>query len=105
MPDQFPSKILCPVDFSKLSADVKGFMQKLGEACFENAILDVINLPLMQPPRVAQFLIDLFKVASDLGIAMKVVSSSELPKAMSGFQETKDLHCFASVEEARAKAA
>jgi DNA-binding response OmpR family regulator len=91
--------------FSKLSADLKGVVQKLGEACFEQVVLDAINLPLMQPARVAQFLVDIFKVASDLGIAMKVVGSAELPKAMSGFQETKDLHCFASVDEARAKAA
>jgi DNA-binding response OmpR family regulator len=91
--------------FSKLSADVKGVVQKLGEACFENAVIDATHLPLLQPARVAQFLVDIFKTASDIGIAVKVVSSSDLSKAMSGFQETKDLHCFASVEEARSRAA
>ena len=91
--------------FSKLSADVKAVVQKLGEACFENAVIDATHLPLLQPARVAQFLVDIFKTAGDIGIAVKVVSSSELPKAMSGFQETKDLHCFASVEEARSRAA
>jgi sensor histidine kinase regulating citrate/malate metabolism len=59
----------------------------------------------MQPARVAQFLVDTFKVASELGISVKVVGSPELPRAMSGFQETKDLHCFTSVEQARSKAA
>jgi hypothetical protein len=54
---------------------------------------------------VAQFLVDTYKVASDLGITVKVVGSPELPKAMRGFQETKDLHCFATVEEARSQAA
>jgi hypothetical protein len=34
-----------------------------------------------------------------------VVASPELPKAMRGFQETKDLHCFTSVDEARSQAA
>jgi len=91
--------------FTKLSADVKSVVQKLGEACFENAVIDATNVPLMQPARVAQFLVDIFKVATELGLAVKVVGSPELPKAMSGFQETKDLHCFTSVDEARSKAA
>jgi DNA-binding response OmpR family regulator len=91
--------------FTKLSADVKTVVQKLGEACFEMAVIDAVNIPLQQPARVAQFLVDTFKVAGDLGISVKVVSSPELPKAMRGFQETKDLHCFTTVEEARAQAA
>jgi DNA-binding response OmpR family regulator len=91
--------------FTKLVADVKSVVQKLGEACFENALIDATNLPLQQPARVAQFLVDTFKTATDLGIAVKVVASPEFPKALRGFQETKDLHCFATVEEARGKAA
>jgi two-component system cell cycle response regulator len=91
--------------FTKLSADVKTVVQKLGEACFENAVIDATHVPLMQPARVAQFLVDTFKVASELGISVKVVGSPELPRAMSGFQETKDLRCFTSVEQARSKAA
>ena len=91
--------------FSKLSADVKTVVQKLGEACFETAVIDATHIHLQQPARVAQFLVDTYKVASDLGISVKVVGSPELPKVMRGFQETKDLHCFASVEEARSQAA
>jgi two-component system, cell cycle response regulator len=91
--------------FIKLTTDVKGVVQKLGEACFESAVIDATHLTLLQPARVAQFLVDVFKAASDLGIAVKVVASPELPKAMRGFQETKDLRCFASVAEARAQAA
>jgi len=91
--------------FTKLSTDVKTVVQKLGEACFEKAVIDATQIPLQQPARVAQFLVDTFKTATDLGIAVKVVGSPELPKAMRGFQETKDLHCFTSVEEARAQAA
>jgi DNA-binding response OmpR family regulator len=91
--------------FTKLSADVKAVVQKLGEACFEMAVIDAANIPLQQPARVAQFLVDTFKVAGDLGISVKVVGSPELPKAMRGFQETKDLHCFTTVEEARSQAA
>ena len=91
--------------FAKLSGDVKTVVQKLGEACFESAVIDATHMPLMQPARVAQFLVDTFKVATELGISVKVVGSPELPKAMRGFQETKDLHCFTSVEQARSKAA
>jgi DNA-binding response OmpR family regulator len=91
--------------FTKLSADVKAVVQKLGEACFEMAVIDAVHIPLQQPARVAQFLVDTFKVAGDLGISVKVVGSPELPKAMRGFQETKDLRCFTTVEEARSQAA
>ena len=91
--------------FGKLTADMKGVVQKLGEACFENAVIDATHLPLLQPARVAQFLVDVFKAAGDLGLSVKVVAPAEFTKAMGGFQETKDLRCFASVEEACAKAA
>ena len=91
--------------FAKLSTDVKAVVQKLGEACFETAVIDATHVPLQQPARVAQFLVDVFKAAGELGISVKVVASAELPKAMRGFQETKDLRCFTSVEEARAQAA
>jgi DNA-binding response OmpR family regulator len=91
--------------FAKLSADVKAVVQKLGEACFESAVIDATYMPLQQPARVAQFLVDIFKTASNMGIATKVVASAELPKAMRGFQETKDLHCYTTVEEARSQAA
>jgi DNA-binding response OmpR family regulator len=91
--------------FTKLVADVKSVVQKLGEACFENAVIDATHLPLQQPARVAQFLVDTFKTAVDLGITVKVVASPEFSKALRGFQETKDLHCFTTVEEARSQAA
>jgi uncharacterized protein (UPF0335 family) len=91
--------------FTKLATDVKAVVQKLGEACFEIAVIDATQLTLAQPSRVAQFLVDTFKVATDLGISLKVVGSPELPKAMRGFQETQDVHCFTSVDEARSRAA
>jgi two-component system, cell cycle response regulator len=91
--------------FSKLAADAKTVVQKLGEACFESMVIDATRVSLIQPARVAQFLVDTFKVASELGISVKVVGSPELSKAMQGYQETKDVRCFSSVEEARSKAA
>jgi len=91
--------------FGKLTADVKSVVQKLGEACFEKMVLDASNLPLLQPARVAQFLVDTFKTAQELGISVRLVASEELPKAMRGFQETKDVHCYSSVDEARSQAA
>jgi two-component system cell cycle response regulator len=91
--------------FSKLTADVKGVVQKLGEACFEKMVLDATSLTLLQPARVAQFLVDTFKSAQELGISVKLVASDELPRAMRGFQETKDVHCFSSIAEARSQAA
>jgi two-component system cell cycle response regulator len=91
--------------FSKLTADVKGVVQKLGEACFESTVIDITHMTLLQPSRVAQFLVDTFKTAGDLGIAVRVVGSEELPVALRGFQETKDLRCFTSVAAARAQAA
>jgi DNA-binding response OmpR family regulator len=91
--------------FSKLTSDVKVVVQKLGEACFEKMVLDATNLPLLQPARVAQFLVDTFKTATELGISVRLVASDELPRAMRGFQETKDVRCFTSIEQARSQAA
>jgi DNA-binding response OmpR family regulator len=91
--------------FAKLTTDVKHVVEKLGEACFENALLDVTHLVIIQPQRVAMFLSEILKTAADLGLALKVVGSSDLPKLLGGFEETKDLHCYTSIEEARAQAA
>lgn len=91
--------------FGKLTADVKSVVQKLGEACFEKMVLDATKLPLIQPARVAQFLVDTFKTAQELGIVVRLVASEDLPRAMRGFQETKDVHCYSSVEQARSQAA
>ena len=91
--------------FAKLTSDAKAVVQKLGEACFEQMVLDATHLTLLQPSRVAQFLVDTFKTAGELGIAVKLVASEELPKAMRGFQETKDIRCFSSIEQARSQAA
>ena len=91
--------------FSKLTPDVKTVVQKLGEACFERAVLDITNLVLAQPQRVAVFLADVLKVSGDLGLSIRVVGTADLPKALKGFEETKDLRCFSTIEEARAQAA
>jgi two-component system cell cycle response regulator len=91
--------------FAKLTSDAKAVVQRLGEACFEQMVLDATHLTLAQPARVAQFLVDAFRTASELGISVKLVASEELPKAMRGFQETKDIQCFASIEQARSQAA
>jgi two-component system cell cycle response regulator len=91
--------------FAKLTPDVKTVVQKLGEACFERAVLDITNLALAQPQRVAVFLADVLKVSGDLGLSIRVVGSADLPKALKGFEETKDLRCFSTIEEARSQAA
>jgi DNA-binding response OmpR family regulator len=91
--------------FARLTSNAKAVVQKLGEACFERMVLDATELTLQQPSRVAQFLIDIFRTASELGISVRLVASEELPKAIRGFQETKDLQCFASIEQARSQAA
>lgn len=91
--------------FTKLMADLKNVLQKMGEGCVEKALIDATHISLLQPPRVAQFIVDTFKTAADLRIAIKVIGSADLIKALRGFQETKDLHCFASIEEARSQAA
>jgi len=84
---------------------VKGVVHKLGEACFEKAVLDISNLVMAQPQRVAVFLSDVLKVSGDLGLSIRVVGTADLPKALKGFEETKDLRCFSTIEEARSQAA
>ena len=91
--------------FSKLTADLKSIVQKLGEACFEGAVLDATALPVLQPARVAKLLVETFQSAQQMGITLRLVATEDLLKAVRGFQETKDLRCFSSIEEARSQAA
>jgi hypothetical protein len=90
--------------FQKLSAQMKEAIGKLAEGCFDSAVLDASQLPLVQPIRAAQFMAEVCKASADCGVNLRVVGSAELAVVIAGFQDAKSLRLFQSVEEARAAA-
>jgi len=90
--------------FQRLLAKLKEVVSKLAEACFDSAVLDATALPLAQPMRAAQFMADVGRTATDAGVALRVVGSSEMAAVVGRFEEAKSVRLFQSVEEARAAA-
>jgi two-component system cell cycle response regulator len=90
--------------FQRLSAQTKEAIGKLAEGCFDSAVLDATQLPLVQPIRAAQFMAEVCKASADCGVSLRVVGSAELAAVIAGFQDAKSLRLFHSVEEARATA-
>ncbi len=88
--------------FQRVSAKMKETISKMAEACYDKVVLDATALPLSQPLWAAQFMIDACKAGSQVGITLRAVGQAELAKVVGGFEETKDVRFFNTLEEARA---
>jgi two-component system, cell cycle response regulator len=90
--------------FQKLSAKLKEVLSKLAEACFDSAVLDAMQLPLAQPLRAGQFMAEVARASTSVGVSLRVVGSANLATMVSRFEEAKAVRLFQSVEEARTAA-
>jgi len=87
--------------FARISQLFPPVLNKVASACFEGVILDLGNAPT-QGDRLPKLLVAVAGQARDVGMAVSVVGSPEMQKALSGFEETKGIKFFATVQEARA---
>jgi DNA-binding response OmpR family regulator len=88
--------------FQRVAAKMKEAMSKMAEACYDKVVLDATAMPLAQPLYAAQFMIETCKAGSQVGISVRAVGQAELAKVVGGFEETKDVRFFNTLEEARA---
>jgi DNA-binding NtrC family response regulator len=87
--------------FARISQLFPPVLNKVASACFEGVILDLGNAPT-QGDRLPKLLVAVAGQARDVGMAVSVVGSPEMQKVLSGFEETKGIKFFATVQEARA---
>jgi DNA-binding response OmpR family regulator len=74
----------------------------LAEACVDQAVIDLLQLPPAHAARVARFAGDLLARQAALGLALRLVATPPLQEALRAQPDTKDVRCFHSVEEAQA---
>lgn len=79
-------------------------LEKVAAACHDEIVLDVGSPPL-EGDRLPKLVIAVSTRAREFGMTLSLVGSAEMRKVLGGYEETKDLRCFSTVQEARAGAA
>jgi hypothetical protein len=90
--------------FGKLVQLFPEVLNKVAAACYEEVILDLGNAPV-QGDRLPKLLVSVAGQARSMGMAMSVVGPGELQKLLAGFEETKGIRVFGTIQEARAATA
>jgi len=87
--------------YNKVKTALKDSIEKLAAACFDDAILDLRQLPL-RGDKTIRFLIEGEKDAKKFGISLRLVGSAEAGALFSRVTETAELPLFDSIDRARA---
>jgi len=90
--------------FSRLGQLFPEVLNKVAAACYEAVILDLGNAPVIGD-RLPKLLLLVSGQARSMGMEMSVVASSDVQKLLAGFEETRAIKVFASLQEARAATA
>jgi DNA-binding NtrC family response regulator len=88
--------------FTRVTQLVPAALTKVASACYEEVILDVASVPT-QGDRLAKLLTSVARQAKEVGMSISVVGPAEVQKALSGFEETRSIKYFGTVQEAQAK--
>jgi FixJ family two-component response regulator len=90
--------------FGRLAALFPEVLNRVAAACFESVIVELAQAPA-QGDRLPKLLLGVASQAKDMGMAMAVVGPAEVKKLLGGFEETRGIRVFATVQEARAATA
>jgi DNA-binding response OmpR family regulator len=87
-----------------LEKKLQHHLHGLAEACVDRVVIDLLHLPHGHSARAARFVADLVAKNTALGVELRLVAAPPLQEALHALPEAKDVHCFHSVDEARAAA-
>jgi len=90
--------------FSRLQQLFPEVMNKVAAACYEDVIID-LGAGAMPGDKLPKLLIHVAGLAKNMGMTMTVVAGGEAQKVLSGFEETKSIKVFGTIQEARAAGA
>lgn len=79
-------------------------LNRVAAACYEEVIVD-LTAGAVPDDKLPKLLIAVAGQAKSMGMAVSVVAGSDVRKVLGGFEETRAIRVFGSVEEARAAAA
>lgn len=90
--------------FGRLSQLFPAVLEKVASACYENVVVDLGHAP-PQGDKLAKLLITVSGQAGDMGMEMSVVGGAETQKLLAGFEETKAIPVYSTLQEARSACA
>jgi len=90
--------------FSRLGQLFPEVLNKVAAACYEAVILDLGNAPVIGD-RLPKLLLTVAGQAKNMGMEISVVASNDVQKLLAGFEETRVIKVFPTVQEARAATA
>ncbi|MBI5067675.1 MAG: response regulator [Deltaproteobacteria bacterium] len=76
-------------------------LNKVAAACYEDIVID-FGAGAMPGDRLPKLLIGVSGLVKSMGMEMSVVASADAQKMLSGFEETKAIKVYGSLQEARA---
>jgi DNA-binding response OmpR family regulator len=88
--------------FTRLRGLCRETLEKLASACYEASILDLTAISLRNNDKVVRLVMDAEKEAKKLGIALRLVGTTEVKRVMGTIMETATLPFYGSLGEAQA---
>lgn len=76
--------------FSRLAQLLDGAVEKVAAACFDEAVIDVSQIPL-RPERTPRLLLEAQRSCKKTGLDLRVIATAEGQKLLSSFSETSKL--------------
>lgn len=90
--------------YGRLHAVFPEALEKVAAACYDVVLLDV-GAPPLEGDRLPKLVNQVAAKSREFGMTLSVVGPQEVHQVLAGYTETKDIAFFASLQEARAKAA
>lgn len=89
--------------FTRLRALCHESLEKLASACYDDTIIDLSAIPLLND-KIVRLLMDSDKEAKKLGISLRLVGTPEIKRVVGAVMETATLPFFATRAEAQSGA-
>ena len=86
--------------YSRVVAMLTSALEQMAAACFDEAILDITDIPLSQE-RTPRFVMDVRRKSNKFGLELRIVGTAEGQRILQQFTDTGSVPFFCSVAEAR----
>jgi len=86
--------------YTRLHSVYGAALEKIAAACYDEAVLD-LGSPPGEADKLAKFVIAVTGKSKEFGMSLSVVGPETARKALAGFEETKEVKFFPTVQAAR----
>jgi two-component system, cell cycle response regulator len=89
--------------YSRLQGVFPAALEKVAAACYDEVVLEM-GAPPLEGDKLPKLVLSIMEKSKEFGMSLALVGTPELRKVLGGYTETKDIHFYATVQEARAGA-